>query len=319
MPEVYANGCSTTVTGGYTPGSGVLNVASTASPWPSTGNYRLVILDATFTTVKVILKVTGVNSGTQFAVTAEGVDASALDGDPVRGTEITAAMLDSMRGDMSAQGADASLPATTNHKAGDVYQSNDLPYLYVFDGASWVKYSVGAKVLLKSVSANNTSVNLDATGWYNAAFDEYEIHLVDIIPITSAITLGMRVSNGGVFDTGANYNSNDFEWLNGATGTGGGGAGQTSFSLARSVSIATSVPGLSGRFILSNPGSAKFKSIYGEAQAADTSGGTRVLGWVYGFMYTSTSAIDGIRILSSSGNINSGTMRIYGIAKGITI
>jgi hypothetical protein len=36
-------------------------------------------------------------------------------------------------------------------------------------------------------------------------------------------------------------------------------------------------------------------------------------------MYTSTSAIDGIRILSSSGNINSGTMRIYGIAKGITI
>ncbi len=95
--EQYANNCIATVAaGGYTSGSGILNVDSTAAPWPQVGNFRLIITDVSRTTVKVILKVTAKNSATQWAVTAEGTDASASAGDLALGTVVTAGVANSL-------------------------------------------------------------------------------------------------------------------------------------------------------------------------------------------------------------------------------
>jgi hypothetical protein len=90
--EQFANNCSTTVAaGGYSVGSGVLNVESTAAPWPQIGDFRISVFNKSTKALKVILKVTAINGATQFAVTAEGTDAAAEEGDLVYGTMITAA------------------------------------------------------------------------------------------------------------------------------------------------------------------------------------------------------------------------------------
>jgi hypothetical protein len=92
--EQFANNCLTYVaSGGYTAGSGVLNVDSTAAPWPQVGDFRISIFDQTTEVLKVILKVTAVTNATQFAVTAEGTDANAGAGDLVQGTMITAGVM----------------------------------------------------------------------------------------------------------------------------------------------------------------------------------------------------------------------------------
>src|SRR3990167_632975 len=85
-PEVYTDQIDTTVaSGGYTAASGTLNVASTASPFSQTNQFHVSIIDQTnLNNVKAVLKVTAVNSATQWAVTADsGVDNNALENDLV--------------------------------------------------------------------------------------------------------------------------------------------------------------------------------------------------------------------------------------------
>ncbi len=82
MAENYYTRFSTTVSGGYTAGSGVLNVAATAG---TAANFRVIIVDAGTGAYIALLKVTGVNSSTQYAVATDpgGTDANASSGDGV--------------------------------------------------------------------------------------------------------------------------------------------------------------------------------------------------------------------------------------------
>lgn len=83
MPEQYFTRFSTTVGGGgYTSGSGVLNVASTSG---TTAPFRVLITNASTGAYIALLKVTAVNSSTQYAVTTDpgGTDANASSGDNV--------------------------------------------------------------------------------------------------------------------------------------------------------------------------------------------------------------------------------------------
>src|ERR1700688_1353270 len=93
MSEQLANFAYTTVAaGGYTAGSGVLNVASTSTgsgiqSFPLSGTFDVSISDHTTTppTPKALLQVTAINSGTQFAVTNNGgVDVNMNAGDIVQ-------------------------------------------------------------------------------------------------------------------------------------------------------------------------------------------------------------------------------------------
>lgn len=91
MSEQLGVLCYTTVAGGgYTAGSGVLNVGSTSTgsgilPFPGSGTFSVVIADPITFAPKALLEVTGINSATQFAVTnSGGVDVSCLAGDLVQ-------------------------------------------------------------------------------------------------------------------------------------------------------------------------------------------------------------------------------------------
>ncbi|MES2136610.1 MAG: hypothetical protein V4502_06070 [Pseudomonadota bacterium] len=84
---------TTVAAGGYTAGSGVLNVASTSTgsgalPFPMTGVFSVSIADPTTHVVKTLLEVTAINSATQFATTsAAGLDVNAVIGDLVEAVQ----------------------------------------------------------------------------------------------------------------------------------------------------------------------------------------------------------------------------------------
>lgn len=158
MPEIYFNNFATTVaTGGYTAASGVLNVLSTTGITLSAGEtarlsiYRVV---GSVNTLIVILIATAVNSGTQFAVTAEGADANALATDNVINT-LTVGGMNQIRSDISGVGTFADLP-TLNLLAGMRYKTTDGPYEFVYNGSQWLPFIEG---ILGAIPSTFTFVN----------------------------------------------------------------------------------------------------------------------------------------------------------------
>ncbi len=166
--ELYANNAATAVAaGGYTAGSGVLNVGSTGGNFPSVATgitqihlmiYR--VISGAITQI-VNLVATNTNSGTQWAVTAEGTDANALQNDIVI-CVLSAAGMDQIRKDMSQFGTFANLPATTNQKQGNRYKLTDGPYDYVYTGSIWQAYHRGFNVVPPGPLSGWTGVNTGA-------------------------------------------------------------------------------------------------------------------------------------------------------------
>jgi len=267
--EQFANNCLTYVAaGGYTSGSGVLNVDSTAAPFPQVGDFRISIFDQATGDLTVILKVTAVSSGTQFAVTAEGTDASAAEDDVVRGTMITAASIESVRG----------------------------------------------LVLIEEKSAND-SASLDFTSLYTSLFDELRFEFIRIIPATSTEYLKMLMStNGGSsYDTGANYG---YYWLyqGAAAGSQGGNSGQSFIRLTAGTSSTAANGGSSGSLLAYDFGStAGYKHIQGHFTTYDQASNLYIA--TVPAYYGSTSAVNAVRFIMSSGNISSGIIRLYGFKK----
>jgi hypothetical protein len=173
----------------------------------------------------------------------------------------------------------------------------------------------GALVLLQSLTASS-SATLDFDSCITSAYDDYEIHLIDVIPATNGSNFEFVLStNGGSsFDTTtANYNSlYNNGWVNSSSGGGtnnvlpnisgiGNGTGQS----------------LCGRIRLYNPLGSSYKKMEWHAVMYYTAVSS-LLNQTGGSWYLNTSAVNAIRFLFSSGNIASGTIRVYGVANSST-
>lgn len=166
--ERFFNLYSTTVAlGGYTSGSGLLNVADTSAITLGSGDvtrFLVVRLVAGTLTPIVLLIATAVNSSTQFAVTAEGTDANALASDMVLNVN-TAGSMEAIINDSNRVGLYSSIPATG--RAGMSYCPTDgvLDRL-VHDGSAWVPFIGGMKLKTPSIADFPTNVagaNITAT------------------------------------------------------------------------------------------------------------------------------------------------------------
>lgn len=108
MAEQFANLASTTLASAYTAGSGSISLVS-ASGWPTSGTFTLVIRDQASKAIKLLFRVTSV-SGTTFSGASEGADASANAGDLVDGTMVTVASFAQFKADILAAVPPASNP-----------------------------------------------------------------------------------------------------------------------------------------------------------------------------------------------------------------
>lgn len=194
---------------------------------------------------------------------------------------------------------------------------------YVDAAIAGVGTTAGGLVLLASQTASSSAdlsfATRNATGQSGAIFqsdyDDYLIEFVNVIPATNAVTLGMRMStNGGsTYDSGANYKwAYQFSNTAGATGASNSAAG-TSITIAGSYSN-TSSAGAKGTVEIAGPLSASQTKpiLLRSAFLASDANYYHLHGMG---LYNSTTAVDAVRFLMSSGNIASGTIRIYGIKK----
>ena len=174
--------------------------------------------------------------------------------------------------------------------------------------------SSGALILLEQYTASS-SATLDFTTFVSSTYDVYMFEFVNVLPATDAVDFLIRMGTGGgpTYDSGSNYDwSHLFTYP--ATNSGVEGAGATT-SIKVRASVTNTTLGVVGTARLYNPQSTSLQ----KAVTYDT---TSYVGAVSAIVhdngqgiYKSTTAVTAIRFLMSSGNIASGTIRAYGIAK----
>jgi hypothetical protein len=174
--------------------------------------------------------------------------------------------------------------------------------------------AISAKFILLNSYSPSTAASVDITSQLGASYDVYLITF-NLRPATDAAQLLLRTdtSNGASFDTGASdYTYHGISESGTTTVAGFGSAGDTSMALTIGGVGSATNEGVSGRIWIDFRGSA---SMY------------PILNWTLGSLDQSTlhrsfygggsrlsaAAIDAVQLLFSSGNIASGTVRIYGL------
>ncbi len=177
----------------------------------------------------------------------------------------------------------------------------------------------GGLVLLEQHTASS-SASLDFTTCLSSTYDDYQIEVVNLIPGTAgdSITWLASTNGGSTYDSGANYS-----WINNryvpGSGASPGGAGKNYIlidgdGLAAGLAT-TNTWGLNGTYWLRNPSSSVlYKRIDSNVVSFFEQGGARVYALVSG-AYEIATAVNAFRVIPITGNIASGTVRCYGIAK----
>jgi hypothetical protein len=165
-------------------------------------------------------------------------------------------------------------------------------------------------MVLLSTKTASASATIDFTG-IDGTFTNYKIILTDYTPSTNNADLTIRLSQSAAFNSGANYTSAaPFAQNSSATGVLAVTAG-TAF-LVMSTTTNAAGDSLSGEFLLLNPAGAVVKKMT-QWQVLRNNAGAITAATGGGVFTLNTTAIDGIRFLASSGNIATGTFKLYGI------
>ena len=141
----------------------------------------------------------------------------------------------------------------------------------------------------------------------------YEIRITGLQPATNASSILFQAhTSGGGYDTGSNYS-----WVRNlavSSGIGANGSNSdTSMQLYVSQSSTTTYS-VAGTVKLSDPQGSEYKMLSGVMTGFDTLDAALGISVISG-MYKSATAMDGFRIKASSGNLQLGTVRCYGVAK----
>jgi hypothetical protein len=175
----------------------------------------------------------------------------------------------------------------------------------------------GALVLLEQYTAS-ASATLDFTTFISSTYDEYIFEGINIAPATDQTNILFRVGTGGgpTYDTSGNYYATsytDFGASGGAAKTNADSGG-TSAMLIKAISNAAggyAQASFSFRFMSPNS-TTVMKNWHGTGIHHD---GSTTYVTRFGGLWGQTTAATAVRFLMSSGNIASGTIRVYGVAK----
>ena len=195
----------------------------------------------------------------------------------------------------------------------------DLRY---FTGSTVGTAATGAsQVLLKKVTASSGDANITFdSNFITSSFKEYIFTFISMHPANDNVFLQFNASA----DNGSNYNvtktttfwraqNNEADDSN-ALGyvDGSDSAQQTGFQILEDGNSSDNDHASSGYLHLFNPSSTTFQKLY-YSRMSSTSAGDFNIHSNTGGTFNSTSAINNIRFQFSSGNIDSGTIKLYGV------
>lgn len=177
--------------------------------------------------------------------------------------------------------------------------------------------SNGGLVLLEEHTASG-SASLDFASCISSDYDEYLIEIDGIAPATDNVALQMLASQdgGATWDTTAGH----YKWGNVGLKVGTGAdvqqsASDAAFNIMVALGNAAS-RSVSASIRLYNPLSTSLQKLYSGTLISIITDGNLYL-YTIGGAYTQTAAINALRFLMSTGNIASGTIRVYGVSKSI--
>lgn len=173
--------------------------------------------------------------------------------------------------------------------------------------------SVSGRELLQTVTiSSDATVDLGEGGEIDSTYKKYEIELINVIPATDSTDLELFTSA----DTGSTYDSTaaDYSWARyyGTTSTQITTNGSTrGVPMATGVGSAANENGVNGTIEIYDPSAANYTGIKWSA-FYDDDAGEQDLTWGGG-RRKAAEAVDAVRLKFLSGNLESGTVKLYGI------
>jgi hypothetical protein len=171
----------------------------------------------------------------------------------------------------------------------------------------------GALVLLEQHTASS-SATLDFTTCITSTYDEYLIEFHQVLPASGSNTFYMRCSTdgGSTYDSGSNYDA-AFAYLYDNSG-GSSGASGTAFLLG-GTNVAAATMGFNGSLRFFDPLNASLSKGYTQHTFYYHDSLNKMIQQQGSGRYASSAAVNALRFYFGSGDIASGTIRVYGIAK----
>lgn len=175
--------------------------------------------------------------------------------------------------------------------------------------------SGGDLALLSTATASSDAqIDFTTSSWFDGTYPGgLLIKCINLVPATDNVALQARVSISSTFQTGSSYHHSRYS-TDSSPGAGATGAsGATAMVFISGVGSDTG-EGLNADILLPDcSNTALYKTIRCNSGWINTAGNFNYT--ISGGMWKgATSAIDGFRLFFSSGNIESGTIKLYGIS-----
>jgi hypothetical protein len=210
---------------------------------------------------------------------------------------------------------------SNNITTGGVILPAGITNASVADVTSFANASGGTLILLSTQTAS-ASANISFTTGLDSTYDEYQFHFINMHPATDSVNFQFNMST----DSGSNYNvtktTTYFRSHHDEDDTDTILAYDTDLDLAQSTSFQTLIAAtsndndhaVSGSLILFNPASTTYVKHYISICNHTNVNNYNVNAFSAGYGNT-TSAVNAIRFQMSSGNIDDGIIKLYGVKK----
>jgi hypothetical protein len=171
-------------------------------------------------------------------------------------------------------------------------------------------------VLLASATASS-SATIDFTSGIDSTYDEYELHLHNVVPASASASPFIRLSHDGTTWPSTNSYSYAFRgYTSSGTDVSLSNASAAAIQISNNPDSSAGASGISGVFRLFRPATAGIKKHATFHMVADPqTGGAIEVDIGAGEIKDATTVVVGIRFLLSSGNIASGNFKLYGVRK----
>lgn len=178
-------------------------------------------------------------------------------------------------------------------------------------GLSVVSPSTGALVLLSTQTVSGAT-SVDFVSGIDSAYKKYFLDLIDVYPSTNAQDLWLRVSQ----DAGANWKTGASDYYYGTKFSNYGASWGDSYGTTNKILLAralenSAAKALTGEIKFYNPANTSRPKTF-MFDPKNPAAGQNERSFGYGEYVTDNNAINGIRLMMSSGNIT-GTFKLYGV------
>lgn len=195
---------------------------------------------------------------------------------------------------------------------GDV-TANDYPDV-LYNGTQFILLNPRPAKKLLDVKTASASATLDFTTGIDSSYSVYEFQGIDLVTATDLVDLWVRVSE----DAGSTWKSgvSDYKWASfvttdASTDASTGDNADSEIALVTGNMSNNSARGASFTLKCYNPaGTSNIKQFIFDGCLFN---GTNFQRWISAGTYAAVAAITGVRFLASSGNLTSGSIRLYGI------